>query len=227
MPTWDPARYLQFADDRARPFFDLLAQVPIAPKSIIDLGCGPGQLTRPMRSIWPEATILGVDSSEAMIDTAIRENSDPHANYDVADLRTWEPPTTADLMVSNAVFQWVPDQFDVIERLLGSLADGGVFAVQVPNNADAPSHLSLLELSRDARFAEHLENARRLPAVEPEAYLEFFAERGYSVNAWSTTYRHILAGPDPVFDWISGTGARPYLDALPDDLRGEDRKSVV
>lgn len=219
MPTWDPARYLQFAHDRARPYLDLIGQVRTTADTIVDLGCGTGSVTRHLRAHWPDADILGIDSSPEMVDVALRENTDPRLNFDIADVATWEPFAPVDLMVSNAMFQWVPDQFAVIDRLLGFLTDGGSFAVQVPNNVDSPTHSSVRELAESEPYRTHLSDLRALPRIEPEDYLEFFAARGFAVNAWSTTYRHILHGDDPVFDWISATGARPYLQALDDDLR--------
>lgn len=223
MQTWDPDRYLQFADDRARPYLDLIAQIPTAPSTIIDLGCGPGHLTRHLRAMWPEAQVLGIDSSPTMIDQAIRENTDAHANYDIADASDWTPDQPVDLIISNAMFQWVPDQFEAIDRLLAYLTEGGVFALQVPDNSDSPTHRSLAELADDPRFVDRLGGVRRLPAFDPADYLEFFTDRGFFTNAWSTTYMHVLHGTDPVYDWISGTAARPYLLPLDDG----DRETFV
>ena len=112
--TWDPSHYLQFADDRSRPFLDLVARIPGEPRSIVDLGCGPGHLTAVLRARWPEATIHGVDSSPEMMDRANAGNDDPHATYEVDDVSTWTPQTDVDAIVSNALFQWVPDQLAVI-----------------------------------------------------------------------------------------------------------------
>ncbi|AZG46472.1 methyltransferase domain-containing protein [Gordonia insulae] len=223
MQTWDPDRYLQFSDARARPYLDLIAQIPTSPSTIIDLGCGPGHLTRHLRALWPEAQVLGIDSSPTMIDQAIRENTDALANYDIADAAEWTPDMPVDLIVSNAMFQWVPDQFSVIDRLLGHLNEGGVFALQVPDNSDSATHRSLAELAEDPRFADRLHDVRRISSLGAAEYLAFFTERGFSTNAWSTTYMHVLHGDDPVYDWISGTAARPYLLALEDS----DRETFV
>lgn len=219
MPTWDPNRYLQFSDDRTRPFVDLVTQIPGSPESIVDLGCGPGHLTRFLRARWPGADILGVDSSPEMIDRASSDDDDPHARYAVADVSVFRPDHPVDLIVSNAMFQWIPDQFEVIGELLGSLTEHGGVAIQVPNNAASATHQTLARLADTEPYRDHLRDARRLPGIEPQAYLEFFAHHGFMVNAWSTTYLHVLAGDDPVFDWISGTGARPFLQALDGDLR--------
>ena len=68
---WDPATYLQFANERARPFADLVGQVRAdRPAQVVDLGCGPGQLTASLADRWPGATVLGLDSSPEMVERA-------------------------------------------------------------------------------------------------------------------------------------------------------------
>lgn len=219
--TWDPTRYLQFADDRSRPFVDLVARVQNQPATIVDLGCGPGHLTAVLRARWPEATIRGVDSSPPMIDKAVADNRDDRATYELADVSTWTTDEPVDLVISNALFQWVPDQLDVIGRLADLVAPGGTFALQVPRNYGGPSHQLLHEMSQRPPYGEHTAGLHDDRSTDPTTYLAMFADLGWAVDVWDTTYLHVLPGDDPVFDWISGTGARPILQALPDDLRDE------
>ena len=225
MSTWDPELYLRHADERGRPFHDLLARVDVTPYSIVDLGCGPGQLTPVLRERWPHARILGIDSSAEMIEAASRRDDGPSVSYEQADVATWDPGAPVDLLVSNAMFQWVPDQLDVIRRLAGRVAHGGAFALQVPNNFDAPSHVLLHEVAARAPYAEHTSRLDLPRGHEPEEYVELFAGisdgLGWCVDVWETTYMHVLTGVDAVFTWISGTGARPVLQALPDGLRDQ------
>ena len=223
MTTWDPSAYLRHADERGRPFLDLLARVEITPYSIVDLGCGPGHLTPVLRERWPHARIVGVDSSAEMIEAAERRDDGTCISYVQADVADWEPYTPVDLIVSNAMFQWVPDQFDVIRRLARRVAHGGAFALQVPNNFDAPSHVLLREVASRDPYVEHLPDLDLPRGHGPEEYVELFAGisdgLGWSVDVWETTYMHVLTGVDAVFSWISGTGARPVLQALPDGVR--------
>ncbi|MET0931726.1 MAG: methyltransferase domain-containing protein [Aeromicrobium sp.] len=218
--TWDPARYLQFADDRSRPFVDLVARIAGDVGSIVDLGCGPGHLTAVLRSRWPDATIHGVDSSPEMIDRATTGNADDRTTYELADVATWSPPGPVDLIVSNALFQWVPDQLAVIDRLRGHVAPGGSFALQTPNNYSAPSHRLLAEIASQQPYGDLTRGLHEDRGTAPEAYLDLFSRAGWAADVWETTYLHVLQGDDPVFDWISGSGARPVLAALPDALRG-------
>lgn len=223
--VWDPEKYLTYADERGRPFVDLIARVPGDAETIVDLGCGPGQLTRVLRERWPSAQVTGVDSSPEMIDKANADNQDPRASYELADVSTWTG--TADVIVSNALFQWVPDALDVLRRLTEVT---GTIAVQVPVNFDAPSHTLMRDVARREPYAEHLEDFEFRIGLGVEDYLELFAGLGWSVDAWETTYQHILPGDDAVFTWVSGTGARPVLQALPDGVRErfvEEYKAVL
>ncbi len=229
---WDPQLYLAHADDRARPFVELLARVQrpggSAPRRVVDLGCGPGHLTALMAERWPQAAVHGLDSSPEMIETARREAPRcPRLTFEVADLRSWRPQEPVDLIVSNATLQWVPDHLALLPHLLAQLAPGGTLAFQVPGNEQAPSTLLRRELARDPRFAPYLRGVAEIAAHDPDVYLEHLAPAvaatggaGAGVDVWETTYLHVLAGEDPVYTWFSATGARPMLLALPDD--GED-----
>ena len=219
--VWDPAIYLEFADERARPFGDLLVQVLAdSPERVVDLGCGPGQLTASLADRWPQADVLGIDASPEMVERA-QAYAHPHLRFAVQDLRDWRPAGPVDVIVSNATLQWVPEHRALLPRVVEALAPGGWLAFQVPGNFDEPSHRLLDELADDPRFADFTNARERPKAYAAASYLADLAGLGCAVNAWETTYLHVLTGPDPVFRWISGTGARPVLQALPDDRREE------
>jgi trans-aconitate 2-methyltransferase len=217
--TWDPDRYLAYADERGRPFVDLVARIEAdRPRLVVDLGCGLGNLTGLLARRWPGAEVVGVDSSPEMVAAA---EGIQGVRLEVGDLRTWAPPRPVDVLVSNATLQWVPGHLDVLPTLVGHLASGGWLALQVPGNFAEPSHTIRHELARDPRFADHLAGVASPDAFGPDIYLEALGSLGCEVDAWETTYLHVLTGDDPVFAWATGTGARPTLQALPDDLRAE------
>jgi trans-aconitate 2-methyltransferase len=219
--TWDPERYLTYADERARPFADLLARIGATEaERVVDLGCGPGNLTGLLAQRWPGADVRGLDSSPEMVDRA-RASGSAGVRFEVADLRTWEADRPVDVLVSNATLQWVPGHLDLLPRLLAQVAPGGWFAFQVPGNFAEPSHVLLRELASDERFGEYVDEVARPDGHGPEVYLEALLGLGCRVDAWETTYLHLFEGEDPVFTWISGTGARPVLQALPEGPRQE------
>jgi trans-aconitate 2-methyltransferase len=220
---WDPGQYQRFADERGRPFFDLLARVGATdPGLVADLGCGPGNLTTALADRWPGADVVGVDSSPEMIEAARAGGGRPRLTFELADLRGWRPPRPVDVLVSNAVLQWVPDHLDVVRRWPGLLSPGGWIGLQLPGNYDQPSHAILLDLARSGRWRALLADVQlNRQAHDPAQYLDLLARAGCEVDAWETTYLHVLPGADPVAEWYRGTGLRPVLAAL-DPGQGEE-----
>lgn len=219
MTVWDPRKYLEFADERSRPFVELLSRVnAVDPKVVVDLGCGPGQLTASLADRWPQAQIVGLDSSSEMI-TEATQFAGSRVSFQVQDLREWQPETPVDVIISNATLQWVPGHRELLPSLVSMLSADGWLAFQVPGNFDEPSHRLLRQLAADPRYAPMLSEIAWPASADTAAYLDDLAELGCSVDGWETTYLHVLSGPNPVFRWISGTGARPVLQALPDDHR--------
>src|SRR6187200_215771 len=146
MPIWDPVTYLEFADERSRPFLDLLSRVKAPdPRLIVDLGCGPGQLTASLANRWPDAQIVGLDSSPEMISRA-STFAGPRVSFRVQDIRDWRPEAAVDVIISNATLQWVPRHRDLLPFLMSLLAADGWLAFQVPGNFEEPSHRLLRQL---------------------------------------------------------------------------------
>ncbi|NYD43304.1 trans-aconitate 2-methyltransferase [Nocardioides panaciterrulae] len=218
--TWDPERYLTYADERGRPFVELLARVRAeAPGAVVDLGCGPGNLTGLLAERWPDAAVTGLDASPEMIARARAAES--RIAFDVADLRDWavRGARDVDVLVSNATLQWVPGHLDLLPALAGRVTPGGWLAFQVPGNFDEPSHTIRRDLAAEPPYAPHTAGVAAPSSHDPAVYLDALTRLGCEVDAWETTYLHVLTGADPVFTWVSGTSARPTLQALPEDLR--------
>ena len=217
---WDPAQYLRFGDERARPFADLMSRVGgtsgIDPSYVVDLGCGPGNLTRGLADRWPGAETEGVDSSAEMIERAQAEQADGRVRFSLGDVRNWAPSRAVDVLTSNATLQWVPGHLDLLERLVSFVTPGGWFAFQVPGNFGEPSHTELAALRTSARWRPVLEGTDvAVPAVdEPVTYVRRLSDLGCRVDGWETTYLQVLAGEDAVLEWMKGTGLRPVLSVL-------------
>ena len=218
--TWDPDRYLTYADERGRPFVDLISRIDATdPRTVVDLGCGPGNLTALLAERWSAAQVSGIDSSPEMIARA-RASVDG-IRFEVGDVRDWSTDAAVDVLVSNATLQWVPGHLDLMEHLVAQVRPGGWFAFQVPGNFEEPSHTIRTELAAQEPYAAHTSGAAVPSSHDAATYLRALQALGCEVDAWETTYLHVLHGPDPVFTWVSGTGARPTLQALPDELRSQ------
>ena len=225
-PSWDPQQYRLFAPERARPFMDLIAQVPTPdPRLVVDLGCGPGTMTALLPERWPAARVLGVDSSTEMINAAAALARPGRLEFELGDIITWRPTNgPVDVILSNAALQWVPGHPALLRRWVTALRPGGTLAFQVPARDSTAAGAVFRSVATSATWAERLapvtewHGPQAVSPVLPVAdYVDALAALDLRVNAWETTYLHVLPGDDPVLEWFAGTGLRPYLDALHDD----------
>ena len=224
--SWDPAKYVEFGDFRNRPFFDLTARITApAPRRVVDLGCGPGNLTATLARRWPGAQVQGLDSSAEMVAAAramagtgddAGSGLPARPTFGLADIRGWTPAPDTDVVVSNAALQWVPGHQGLMARWLQLLPAGAWLAVQVPGNFPSPSHALMRAVAQSPRWHKQLDGVlRHDDAVwEPGQYHELLLRAGARADVWETTYNQLLAGEEPVLDWVRGTGLRPVLQAL-------------
>jgi trans-aconitate 2-methyltransferase len=212
---WDPELYARFSDERGRPFVDLLARVGAEkPRRVVDLGCGSGRLTAALADRWSAAIVEGLDSSPEMIARA-RDYAAGRVSFAVADAAHWVMPADTDVVLGNAVLQWVPGHLDLLRLWVATLPRDGWLAFQVPGNFDSPSHRLMRELAESPRWQAQLDGVLRHDAVaEPSDYADLLLSAGLAADVWETSYLHVLHGADPVLEWMRGTGLRPVLDAL-------------
>ena len=215
MADWSAEQYLKFADERTRPARDLLAHVPLdQPRLAYDLGCGPGNSTELLIERFPQARIIGVDSSPDMLAKARR--SHPKAEFAEADLANWQPKEKPDLLFANAVFQWVPDHVQVLKRLLTALSEDAVLAAQMPDNLNEPSHVAMRETALAGSWGDKLKSLGRVRDClsSPRAYYDELKPHAARIDIWHTIYNHPLEGAQGIVEWLKGTGLKPYIDPL-------------
>ncbi|WP_238016047.1 methyltransferase domain-containing protein [Dactylosporangium sp. AC04546] len=218
MSSWDPQQYSRFADERARPFHELVARIPTqSAVAVVDLGCGPGTMTATLAARYPDAAVLGIDSSPDMI-AAAEALATPQLRFQLGDIGAYQPSRgSIDVIVANASLQWVGDHATLLPVLAAALDSGGTLAFQVPTVGVEP----IEQVASSPRWAPLLSSAlsgtgprSSSPVLSASEYIGILAGAGLSVDAWETTYHHVLPGEDPVLEWFSGTGLRPYFDAL-------------
>jgi trans-aconitate 2-methyltransferase len=108
-------------------------------------------------------------------------------------------------------------------RLMSFVRPGGVFAFQVPVNFDAPSHALMRDVASDLRWREKLRSVREIERGKPDAYYNILQPYAAGLDIWETEYLQLLEGEDAVYHWVSGTGLRPFVQAL----NGEEREAFI
>ena len=220
--TWDPKVYLDFEDERTRPAAELLARVNHKnPNHVIDLGCGPGNSTALLARRWPKAKLEGLDSSEPMLDQARRAGI--NATWHSGDIPGWMPKKRYDVIFTNATIQWIPEQDTLLPRLMSYLEPGGMLAFQVPTNFNEPSHRLMRDVAAEGPWKAKLNNVRNIVLGTPKGYYEMLEPHADTLDIWETDYLQVLSGDDAVYRWVSGSGLRPFVNAL----QGAEREAFT
>ena len=212
--SWSASQYVKFEEERTRPVRDLVQRIPNhRVERAADIGCGPGNSTEILRERYPDAGIVGIDSSSDMIDAARKRL--PDVAFRVADIAGWDE-TGFDVILANAVIQWIPGHEALLPALIAKLAPGGSLAVQTPDNLDEPSHRLMREVAAQGPWAGKLAGAADARAERKSAdwYFRLLRAHAPRVDIWRTTYFHPLAGARAIVEWVKGTGLRPFLDPL-------------
>jgi trans-aconitate 2-methyltransferase len=226
--AWDPEQYLKFAQPRLRPAVDLLSRIALdAPRTVYDVGCGAGNVTRLLAARWPDAVITGVDDSAAMLEEAARIPS--RILWREQSLREWAPDAPPDLIYSNAALHWLPDHATLFPRFMHMLTPRGVLAAQMPRNWAAPSHTLVADTVHGGPWRDKLQHLLRPgPVKEPHFYYRLLAPHASSVDIWECEYLQTLRGDDPIKEFVKGSYLKQFLDALeaPERAAFEDQYAM-
>jgi len=224
---WNAQQYLRFAKERTQPTIDLIHRLAIQhPRTILDVGCGPGNSTAQLALRYPGAEITGIDNSEDMIARAKADY--PELAFQLRDITQGGLPTASyDIVFSNAVIQWIPDHRRLLRNLFKLVKPGGVLACQLPMNHDEPSHRNLQELAVSEKWKERFRDFRVLHTLSPSEYYDLFTILTDHFSMWLTTYFHRMKGTHRYPRMVKGTRLRPYLTQLPDAERDDFERELL
>lgn len=228
MTNWNPDQYLKFARERTQASVDLASRIEVEnPKSVIDIGCGPGNSTHVLREKWPDARFTGLDSSREMIDKA--KAGFPDSEWILGDACSYGFTSQYDVVFSNAAIQWMPDHEELVPKLFSIVRQGGALAVQIPADQDSPIRRSLLSVSSRERWTKYTSGCERMTNYRTaEYYYDIITRLSKRSQLWETIYYHVLDSPSALIEWYKGTAMRPFLESLPDDgSRNEFENDVL
>lgn len=212
MSDWNSGQYIKFERERTQPSLDLIARLDISPKSILDIGCGPGNSTVSLRRNFPAAELLGVDASDNMLEKA--KSTYPNLNFQSCRIPDeLDRLGKYDLIFSNACLHWIPSHRDLFPKISEKLNDGGMLAVQMPSVQKAVFYKTLNATVSHEKWKK-LSEIKIFHNLSGEEYYDILTSAGCEVTLWETTYYHRVSSHEDVISWYKGSGLRPYLEAL-------------
>ena len=218
MTDWDSSEYLKFADERTQPAIDLVNRIDYEkPKKILDIGCGPGNSSGVLAQRYPDADVLGIDSSPAMIEAARVQH--PNIRFMLCDanrdLRILDK--NFDIVFSNACIQWIPDHNALLKNMMCLLKPGGVIAIQTPMNDQEPIHQIIKQISTSQKWSSKFKNPRIFYNLTQSEYYDLLSDIASDFCIWQTTYFHRMKSHSDIMEWYRATGLRPYLNVLSEE----------
>ena len=212
MPDWDPEQYRRFAAERAQPFHDLLALVePGSIRRAADLGCGPGELTALAAQELDIEEMVGIDNSPAMLAKTVEHASDV-VRFECGDIAEWTSAGDFDLVIAAASLHWIADHRAVMALWTAALRPGGQIAIQVPANADMPSHAVARQVAEREPYLSMFGpdgppiDPVQAYVLQPEEYAQILYDLGYPrQHVRLQVYPHVLPSTRHVVEWVRGT----------------------
>jgi trans-aconitate 2-methyltransferase len=236
---WDAAAYDRVADGVKALGHEVLARLNLAgDETVLDAGCGPGEVTAALVARLPRGRVIGVDASPRMV-AAARERLGSTAEViesDLAELHLAEP---VDAILSTATFHWVPDHARLFARLRGNLRPGGRLVAQCGGAGNIEAVRAAAERAMaEAPFAAYLGGWRGpwtfATPQETEAEL---SRAGFAhVRCWLShevmhsphprTYaRTVLLGAH--LDRLPAALHEPFVDAVLERLEGAEGSLTI
>jgi trans-aconitate 2-methyltransferase len=215
---WNPDLYLKYGNERTQPSIDLIGKINISfqPKSILDVGCGPGNSSQALLQRWPDAMLTGIDNSVNMIEKAKADY--PKNTWIVADASKYTSSTKYDIVFSNATIQWIPDHEKLFKRFFSLINNRGVLAIQVPRFDEMPLSRAIQKVAGKEKWKEPTKGCAELFTYRDyKYYYDLINRDSKAIDLWQTDYIHILESRYAIIEWIRSTGLRPYLDCLKDE----------
>lgn len=225
---WNSKQYLKFKTERTQPAIDLVNRINVDnPGKILDVGCGPGNSTQVLYSKYPNSYILGIDISEEMLNAARKEY--PNLDFKICDAGKdlSQLDGDYDIVFSNACIQWIPDHERLLTDMLNLLKKNGVLAVQIPMNFNEPIHKIIEEVTSSEKWKKYFAEQRIFYTLSQSEYYDILSEISGEFCIWETVYYHVMKSHNEILEWYRGTGLRPYLSVLPDNMKKEFEDEIM
>lgn len=216
--SWNPEQYHKFKSERLAPFNDLLHLIKVrSGLSVLDLGCGTGELALALAEQLPDSLVTGVDSSPQMLEKA-KERACDRVNFRIGNVESLTGEW--DLLFSHAVLHWVDNHERLIPMLWQRIRPGGQLAVQIPSNHRHPSHTCIMTAAQEEPFRSALGGwVRHSPVLEIDQYAQLLHGCGSAdFTVMEKVYPTYLPDAAAIAEWTKGTTLVPYFERLPLEL---------
>ncbi len=209
---------------------DLISQLSLkGSEAILDLGCGDGVLTGQLALLVPEGTVLGIDSSVGMIETA-KKIVNENLEFVHMDICKMNYNNEFDIIFSNAALHWIKDHNQLLKASYQALKIHGIIFWDFGSDGNCSNFLNVIHKKViEDKYAEYFKNFE-FPWYMPSKsqYEELVSSAGFSDFAIVEVNRdRYFTNSDEMIKWINQPCIVPFIECIPDVLKDTFRKEVI
>ncbi len=172
--TYDNSWIQRYADRVHREMLDVVAKEIATPNTVLDIGCGTGQLLSKARALYPSAQLFGVDPAEGMVEIA--RGHLPSATIYLAAAESLPlRDSSVDVVLSSISFHHWSDQPAALREISRVLRPGGCFCLA---DISVPEWLAKL--------------VRRSKVKSPATVSQFFDGAGLPIKVQHRTFTRLV-----------------------------------
>ncbi|MGH2413825.1 MAG: class I SAM-dependent methyltransferase [Microcystaceae cyanobacterium] len=223
--TWNALDYEKNSAAQQSWARELVAKLNLqGDERILDLGCGDGKITAEIAGYVPRGTVVGIDTSEAMIalaHTRYSQDAFPNLQFLVADACQLPFEDQFTLVFSNAALHWIQDHLSVLHNISRSLQSGGKILLQMGGKDNANEFFSLVEaMTKSSQWGSYFTDFS-FPYFfySPQEYQPWLNAVGLKPIRLELIEKDMThQGAEGLAGWIRTTGL-PYTQRLPEAMR--------
>lgn len=196
---------------------------------ILDLGCGDGILTAQLADMVPNGFVLGIDSSQGMIDAAIK-NKKPNLEFQLLDTDQIDFKERFDFIFSNATLHWIKDHKKLLSNIYNVLKADGIARFNFAADGNCSHFFKVVkEMIGLEKFTQHFKEFEwpwYMPQVEEyETLAKVFSFK--EVKVWGENADRYFNNAEELIGWIEQPSIVPFLEHLADNTLKRSFRDLV
>ncbi len=222
---WDAESYASHSNTQQTMARKLIAKLDLkGDESLLDIGCGDGKVTVEIADLLPAGRVIGLDSSEEMIEHAKSRyplSDYPNVSFQQGDASRLYFDQVFNVVFSNAALHWIIDHRPILHGIFSALTPGGRVFAQTGARGNASDVIDVAQgIIRGESWRSYFEDfSFPYGFYSIQEYKPWLKEAGFqNLNIEIAEDRRVHLDTSSFKGWIRTTW-QPYLLRIPEELR--------
>ncbi|MCP4552032.1 MAG: methyltransferase domain-containing protein [Bacteroidetes bacterium] len=197
---------------------------------ILDLGCGDGSITADLAKCVPDGSVLGIDASKGMIETALKSHQSSNLQFQLLDINSMDFQTKFDIIISNATLHWVKDHSKLLQNVYNALKPNGIVRFNFAAGGNCSNFFKVIkEVMQTSNFSDYFKTFL-WPWYMPELedYKGLVNQLPFNnIRVWGENADRNFPDAEAMIKWIDQPSIVPLLKCVEEEDKQKFRDTVV